>query len=76
VVECDLAKVEVAGSTPVSRSILFHREVHEAPRSLGNLFPSCPFVPFAVRGFWVFAQIEAVSRRERGVAERVLLPKS
>ena len=23
-VECDLAKVEVAGSTPVSRSILFH----------------------------------------------------
>ena len=31
-VECDLAKVEVAGSTPVSRSIVFSRLPHAPER--------------------------------------------
>jgi hypothetical protein len=32
VVECDLAKVEVAGSTPVSRSIVFSQLPHALER--------------------------------------------
>ena len=31
-VECDLAKVDVAGSNPVSRSIVFLNEANRKPR--------------------------------------------
>ena len=47
-VECDLAKVEVAGSTPVSRSMIFSRLPH-APRGFMLSGPAEAGIQFRAR---------------------------
>ena len=48
VVECDLAKVEVAGSNPVSRSIIFRQLIGpESAIPLTSTIPDCICIPSA-----------------------------